>query len=166
MINKGLFTSNKPNWQTPKLLFKKLNDLFNFDCDVCSEEENALCDTYFTESNSCLDNDWYNMNFMNPPYGRQISEFVKRAYNQCIENDCTTVALLPARTDTKYFHKYIYNKATIVFIKGRLKFEGGEKLAAAPFPSMIVIWYGTNNKLNKFISYDKLEKILNGKNLW
>ena len=90
------------------------------------------------------------------------SNFVKKAHDQWLENNCTTVALLPARTDTKWFHNYIYEPATIIFIKGRLKFEGGEKLAPAPFPSMIVIWWGME-KINDqdFLSDEKLKKLIN-----
>ena len=77
-------------------------------------------------------------------------------------NDCTTVALLPARTDTKWFHDYIYEYADIIFIKGRLKFEGGEKLAPAPFPSMIVIWWGISYiNQDKFLSNEKMKKLIN-----
>tara|TARA_Y100000593_G_C4188454_1_gene275611 strand:- start:41 stop:544 length:504 start_codon:yes stop_codon:yes gene_type:complete len=162
MINKGLFTSTKPNWQTPKWLFDKLNNHFNFLCDVCAEDHNALCNIYFTQHNSCLDKDWYNINFMNPPCGREIGKFIEKAYTEWALNDCTTVALLPARTDTKWFHKYIYNKASIVFIRGRLKFEGGEKLAPAPFPSMIVVWWSPKMlKSQSFITEEDLKKIIN-----
>ena len=162
MINKGLFTSNKDDWQTPKWLFDKLNIHFNFYCDVCASKENTKCNKFFDKFNSCLDNDWFECNFMNPPYGREIGKFVKKAYDQWRLNDCTTVALLPARTDTKWFHDYIYNYTTILFIKGRLKFEGGEKLAPAPFPSMIVIWWGIEKINDKdFLSEKELNNLIN-----
>ena len=164
MINEGLFTSNKDDWQTPKWLFDKLNKHFKFNLDVCANDENALCDKYYTSYDSCLDKDWEMCNFMNPPYGRQISKFVKKAHDQWLENDCTTVALIPARTDTKWFHSYIYQPATIIFIKGRLKFEGGEKLAPAPFPSMIVIWWGTEKITDEdFLTDEKIYQIINDK---
>ena len=162
MINKGLFTSDKDDWQTPKWLFDKLNNHFNFYCDVCASKENNKCNKFFDKVNSCLDNDWFECNFMNPPYGREIGKFVKKAYDQWRLNDCTTVALLPARTDTKWFHDYIYEYADIIFIKGRLKFEGGEKLAPAPFPSMIVIWWGISYiNQDKFLSNEKMKKLIN-----
>ena len=163
MINKGLFTSDKDDWQTPKDFFDKLNKHFNFQVDVCASDTNALCEKYFTKDNSCLNNNWKDMNFMNPPYGREIIKFVEKAYEQWSENDCTTVALLPARTDTKWFHDYIYPVSSIVFIKGRLKFEGGEKLASAPFPSMLVIWWGMKALNSKtFLSEEQLSELLNG----
>lgn len=162
-INKGLFTSDKDNWQTPKWLFKKLNKHFKFELDVCADDENALCDKFYTSYDSCLDYDWEECNFMNPPYGREISKFVEKAYDEWLNNDCTIVALLPARTDTKWFHDYIYQLANITFIKGRLKFEGGEKLAPAPFPSMIVIWWGMKKINDKdFLSEENILRLING----
>lgn len=161
MINKGLFTSNKDDWQTPQWLFDKLHEHFKFDLDVCANDLNAKTKKYYTSYDSCLDKDWEICNFMNPPYGREIGKFIEKAYTEWALNDCTTVALLPARTDTKWFHKYIYNKARIVFIKGRLKFEGGKKLAPAPFPSMIVVWWGLQKINDKdFLSNKQLEKLI------
>jgi len=140
MINKGLFTSKKSDWQTPLELFEILNHYYNFDCDVCADDNNALCEDYFTKERSCLTADWYGMNFMNPPYGRDIIKFVSKAHHQYDMLENKTIALLPARTDTKWFHNYIYDQAEIIFIKGRLKFRGGKFLQPAPFPSMIVGW--------------------------
>ena len=108
MINKGMYSSNTFMWETPKELFEKLNKEFNFDVDVCATKENAKC--------------------------KEISKWVKKAY----ESKATVVCLLPARTDTRWFHEYIYNKAEIRFIKGRLRF--GNSKNSAPFPSMIVIF--------------------------
>ena len=79
MINKGMFTSDKDDWQTPKWLFNKLNKHFKFNLDVCANDENALCEKYYTSYDSCLDKDWEMCNFMNPPYGRQISKFVSES---------------------------------------------------------------------------------------
>ena len=160
----GMFTSKKPDWQTPKWLFEKLDSHFHFMSDVCANDKNFLCDIYYTEQNSCLDKDWEVINFMNPPYGRSIGQFIEKAYYEWWDNDCTTVAVLPARTDTKWFHKYIYNKASIVFMKGRLKFEGGHVLAPAPFPTMIVIWYGMPIiDSDKFLNEDSLQEFINNK---
>ena len=155
MINKGLFTSDKDNWQTPKWLFDKLNKHFKFDLDVCADDLNALCDKYYTSYDSCLDKDWEMCNFMNPPYGREISKFVKKAYDEWLNNDCTTVALLPARTDTKWFHNSIYNKSHIYFIRGSLKFN--DQPNSAPFPSMIVFW-GVEDQRSLNAMYEVLQK--------
>ena len=138
--HKGLFKSKSYEWTTPKWLFDELSKWFDFDCDVCASDENHLCDSYFTEENSCLDKDWHRINFMNPPYGYGIGKFIKKAYDDTKNNGLSTIAVLPARTDTKWFHDYIYQKAEIIFVKGRLKFGGGEFDYDAPFPSMIVFW--------------------------
>lgn len=135
MINNGLFTSNTDLWSTPQDLFDKLNDEFHFTLDPCSTHENAKCKKHYTIKDNGLIQDWSNdIVFMNPPYGRSIFNWVKKAY----ESNTLVVALLPARTDTKWFHEYIYGKCEIRFIRGRLKF--GNSLNSAPFPSMIVIF--------------------------
>lgn len=138
-MNKVLFSSNKEDWETPQDLFNELNKEFNFTVDVASSEENYKCNRYYTEKENGLKQNWDNeIVWCNPPYGRKIGDCVKKAS----ESKATVVMLLPARTDTKWFHKYIYNKAKIRFIKGRLKF--GNSVNSAPFPSMIVIFKGVN----------------------
>lgn len=135
MINKGLFTSLTDNWETPQYLFDELDREFHFTLDPCSNDENAKCKKHFTIEDNGLLQDWNNdIVFMNPPYGREIGKWVEKAY----KSNTTVVCLLPARTDTKWFHDYIYNKSEIRFIKGRLKF--GNSKNSAPFPSMIVIF--------------------------
>ena len=136
MINKGLFTSETDLWSTPQHVFDLLDAEFHFDKDVCATKENAKCKSYFTKEDDGLSKIWdFDMCWMNPPYGREIGKWVKKAS----EEKCV-VALLPARTDTKWFHDYIYNKkgVEIRFIKGRLKF--GDSKNSAPFPSMVVIF--------------------------
>lgn len=123
MINKGLFTSNTDQWSTPPEFYKQLDDEFHFDFDPC-----PINPTF-----DGLSVKWGRRNFMNPPYGKVISKWVKKASENPL-----TVCLLPARTDTRWFHDYIYGKAEIRFIKGRLKFGGSKN--SAPFPSMIVIF--------------------------
>jgi site-specific DNA-methyltransferase (adenine-specific) len=157
------FRSDKGDWETPYWLFEILNFYFDFDWDVCADHENALCENYFTKEFSCFENDWSCINYMNPPYGRGIDLFVERAYRQYKDLGNVTVALLPARTDTKYFHNFIYDKAEIIFIKGRLKFGGGKSYkeqgvppANAPFPSMLVGW-GVNP-----VTFDQLKEEING----
>ena len=139
MINSGLFTSNTDEWATPQDFFDKLNKEFRFTLDPCATKENAKCKKFFTEKDDGLVKSWDNERvFMNPPYGRVIGQWVKKASES---RGGVCVCLLPARTDTKYFHEYIYHKAEIRFIKGRLKFGGSKN--SAPFPSMVVIF---NNK--------------------
>lgn len=140
MINKGLFTSNTDLWSTPQDFFDKLDNEFNFTLDPCALQENAKCKKFFTKEDDGLLQNWDNeIVFCNPPYGREISKWVKKASEA---EGGLVVMLLPARTDTRYFHDYIYNKSEIRFIKGRLKF--GDATNSAPFPSMVVIFKNEN----------------------
>lgn len=137
MINKGLMTSNTCEWATPQKFYNELNNEFHFNLDPCSTKENHKCQNYFTKEQDGLVQKWVGYRvYCNPPYGREISKWVEKAY---IENKSGTfvVMLLPARTDTKWFHDYIYKQHEIRFIKGRLKFNDGKN--NAPFPSMVVI---------------------------
>lgn len=135
-INKGLFTSNTPEWETPQDFFDELSKEFNFVLDVCANDENTKCSKWLDKEDDGLKVDWslwLGWKWMNPPYGREIGKWVKKA-----SEHRGVVCLLPARTDTRWFHDYIYNKAEIRFIKGRLKFGGCKN--SAPFPSMLVIF--------------------------
>lgn len=135
-----MFSSKTDLWTTPQDFFNNLNDEFNFNLDPCSTQENAKCENYFTIKENGLIQSWggYNV-FCNPPYGREIKKWVEKAYNESKKENTKIVMLIPARTDTSYFHNYIYNKAKeIRFIRGRLKF--GNSKNSAPFPSMVVIF--------------------------
>lgn len=134
MLNKSLFTSKSDEWETPQDLFDNLNNQFNFTFDVCATKENAKCLKYFTKKDNSLKKKWpKSWKWMNPPYGREIHNWIYKA-----SDVGKTVCLLPARTDTKWFHYCILKKAEIRFIKGRLKF--GDNKNSAPFPSIIVIF--------------------------
>ena len=140
MINKGLFSSNSNEWATPKDLFNDLNKKFSFTLDPCANDENHKCDKYYTIKEDGLKQEWEGeCVFCNPPYGREIANWVKKCYEQHIKHNITVVMLLPARTDTSYFHNYIYHKSEIIFLRGRLHFSDGSN--PAPFPSMIVIYH-------------------------
>lgn len=138
MMNPGLFSSNSDEWETPQELFNELNKEFNFRFDPCATHENAKCDFYKIKEGNGLSVDWtgYRSIFMNPPYGRQIGTWIRKAYEES-QKGCLVVCLLPARTDTRWFHNYCL-KGEIRWIKGRLKFSGMKN--SAPFPSMIVIF--------------------------
>lgn len=138
-MNDVLFSSKSVIWETPQDLFDKLNAEFHFDLDVCALPENAKCEKYYTPEDDGLLQPWNGICWCNPPYGRTIGKWIQKAYETFAVGG-TVVMLLPARTDTKWFHEYIYNKAEIRFIKGRLKF--GNSKNAAPFPSMIVVFDG------------------------
>jgi len=136
MIDKVLFSSDKMDWRTPSALYEKLNEEFNFTLDVAADDDNALCKNYYTIDDNALAQSWDNdVVFCNPPYSRGVYKWVKKASEA---HNSTVVMLIPARTDTKFFHEFIYNKAEIRFIKGRLKFSGSTN--SAPFPSMIVVF--------------------------
>lgn len=146
-INKGLFTSNTDLWATPQDFFDKLNEEFNFELDVCANDENAKCDRYFTRETDGLKQDWTGVCWMNPPYGREIGKWVKKAYESSL-NGATVVCLVPARTDTKWWHEYCM-KGEIRLVKGRLKFGGSKN--SAPFPSAVVI-FGKQARVNTVIA--------------
>ena len=134
-----MFSSKTDLWSTPQEFYNKLNEEFNFNLDPCASNENHKCDKYFTMINNGLKQDWKGYKvFCNPPYGRKIKEWVKKCYEESLKPNTTIVMLIPSRTDTSYFHDYIYGKAEIRFVRGRLKF--GDCKNSAPFPSMIIIF--------------------------
>ena len=135
-----MFSSATALWETPQEFFDALNREFHFDTDVCALAENAKCKRFYSPEKDGLSQEWQGVCWCNPPYGREIGKWVKKA----AESHCTTVMLLPARTDTRWFHDYIYNKAEVRFIKGRLKF--GNSKNSAPFPNMVVIFRGEQTK--------------------
>lgn len=143
-----MFSSKTDNWETPQDLFEELNKEFDFTLDPCADSQNHKCHIYFTKEDDGLSRDWGgHIVFCNPPYGREIGKWVKKAY-ETMKNawnykyKTIVVMLIPARTDTKWFHEYIYNKPNVEirFLKGRLKF--GNSKNSAPFPSMIVVFGG------------------------
>ena len=133
-----MFSSQTDNWATPQWLFDKLNEEFGFTLDPCASKENAKCARYFTKEDNGLIQNWGGVIFCNPPYGKEIGKWVAKCAEEAKKPDTICVMLIPARTDTKWFHEYIYHKAEIRFLKGRLKF--GDSTNSAPFPSMIVIF--------------------------
>jgi phage N-6-adenine-methyltransferase len=145
MINNALFKSNRSDWETPLRFFDELNDEFHFTLDPCCWPETAKCAKFFTPRENGLVQDWHGERvFCNPPYGKQVIEWVIKCYKEGSKPDTIVVMLLPARTCTRYFHNYIYKIAhEIRFIKGHLKFVGASY--PAPFPSMVVIFQ--TNKL-------------------
>ena len=135
------YSSKTNEWSTPQVFFDELDKEFNFTLDPCATSENAKCTKYFTVEDDGLKQDWSkDVVFMNPPYGREIKYWVQKAYEESLKG-ATIVCLIPSRTDTAYWHNYIFGKADdIRFIKGRLKF--GDSKNPAPFPSAIIIYKG------------------------
>jgi len=141
-MNSALLSSKRIDWETPVEFFEELNKDFNFTLDLCASSQNRKCDRFYSIDNSCLDKEPHGERiFCNPLYGREISQFVKKCYELSKNN--IVVMLIPARTDTAYFHNFIYQKAEIRFIRGRLKFTNPETKgpsSPAPFPSMVAIF--------------------------
>ena len=148
MINdrlKVMFKSLKDDWETPQEVFDSLNSEFGFTLDVCSSDHNAKCTKYFTPKDDGLSKDWSNdVCFMNPPYGRVIGKWIEKAHKESLKG-AIVVCLIPARTDTIWWHKWVMLAEEIRLVKGRLKFGNSKNMKfgksnSAPFPSAIVIF--------------------------
>jgi len=140
MVSKTLFSSQSDEWATPQKIFDELNEEFGFNLDPCASSENHKCDRFYTIEDDGLSQKWGGCRvFCNPPYS-QIDKWVEKAFRETREDNTLVVLLIPSRTDTRYFHDFIYQRAEIRFVKGRLKFGDGK--GSAPFPSMVVIFRG------------------------
>jgi site-specific DNA-methyltransferase (adenine-specific) len=125
--------STRDDWETPAALFEALNERYSFTLDPCSTDENAKCAKYYTAQDDGLQQSWAGeVVFCNPPYGRQIGRWVEKCAKEAAS--AVVVMLIPARTDTAYFHEFIYHRARIEFIRGRLKFERGGATWPRPVP--------------------------------
>lgn len=134
------FSSKTNEWGTPQELFDKLDRIFSFTLDVASTHENTKCEKHFTIEDDGLSQSWSGETFwMNPPYGREISKWVKKAYESSLIPGTAGVILVPSRTDTSWWHNYCM-KGDIYFVRGRLKFVNDQlsKPQPAPFPSAII----------------------------
>jgi len=148
LVDKVLFSSKSTEWETPAELFSELHREFWFDLDVCATADNAKCAKFYNESDNGLIKDWHmdgKVCWMNPPYGREIGAWIEKAWSESLRG-CRVVCLLPVRTDTKYFHQFIWDMhnnrpkrgVDIRFLRGRIKFVDAK--SSAPFPSMVVIF--------------------------
>lgn len=146
MVHESLVSSNSVEWETPDWLFKQASVLFGpFDLDAAATPLNAKCKRYFTEADNALEKDWNaDRVWLNPPYGRtKTVEFVLKAIEEVRNNHCNNVCmLLPARTDTAWFHTLLSGEISglsvfIVFIKGRVRFQNA--MNSAPFPPMLIV---------------------------
>lgn len=149
------FSSAKEDWGTPQDFFDKLNEEFNFTLDPCSSDENAKCEYHFTIKDNGLEQDWSGHSvFMNPPYGKVLKDWIKKAFESS-KQGATVVCLIPARTDTKYWHKYCMNAHEIRFVKGRIKFVSDTICNSAPFPSAVVIFKPGRSRVTKIIGMER-----------
>ena len=137
MNSELMFSSKTDMWATPQEFFDKLNAVFRFETDVCAVADNAKCGSYYSPDENGLEQEWRGSCWMNPPYGREITAWVEKAYKSAKKNGATVVCLLPARVDTRWWHDYCA-KGEVFFVKGRLKFGGSKN--SAPFPSAVVVF--------------------------
>lgn len=140
-MNDVHFSSKDAEWSTPQTFFDRLTAEFGpFDLDVCATADNAKCERYYTKDQDGLSQPWTGKCWMNPPYGRGIGKWIEKAVNAALEG-ATVVCLVPARTDTRWWHDYVIPCAShIRFIKGRIKFGGARY--NAPFPNAVVVFEG------------------------
>ena len=134
MNGNAMFSSKSVIWETPQDLFDKYDKIYHFETDVCALPDNAKCSKYYTPEIDGLSQEWEGVCWCNPPYGRQIAKWVKKA----ALSKATVVMLLPARTDTNWFHEWCLPYGKVEFIKGRIKFGGAKN--PAPFPNMVVVF--------------------------
>ena len=142
-MNKVHFSSETIYWETPRAFFEKINEEFEFRLDVCANTQNAKCFRFFSEEDNGLLQEWKGTCWMNPPYDNK-KNWVIKAYNESVKNKCVVVCLIPARTNTNWWHEYC-QKGEIRFVKGRPKFEG--MTHGLPQPLAVVI-FGTNYSSN------------------
>ena len=144
--NSALFSSASDLWGTPPEVFAALNEVYSFQLDAASTDQNCLCKEHFTEADDGLSKDWapYRRVWLNPPYGRLIGKWMQKAYEES-QKGCLVVCLVPARVDTKWWHNWVNGKGRVTFFKGRLRYlryvdGSGDRSGTAPFPSAIVVY--------------------------
>lgn len=138
-------SSGEQHWNTPTWLLDVLREVFGvFDLDPCAptgirRATSVSAKLLFTEADDGLTLPWRGKVFVNPPYGRTLKHWTKKARSEVEQGRATlVVALLPARTDTAWWHGDVAHSATVIFLKGRLSFnETGD---SAPFPSVLAVW--------------------------
>jgi phage N-6-adenine-methyltransferase len=138
-ISTALYSSRSEEWPTPQSFFDALHREFQFTLDPCATRANAKCRRFFTKKQNGLAQDWgQHRVFCNPPYGREISAWARKCF-EASRQGALVVLLAHARTDTRWFHDWVYGKANeIRFVRGRLRFGDGAQ--SAPFPSLVAIF--------------------------
>ena len=137
-IHQSLFSSRSEEWSTPHSFYDVLNEEFKFSLDPCASAENTKCRTFFTKHHNGLTQDWNtHCVFCNPPYGKTMSQWARKCFDAS-QSGATVVLLAHSRTDTRWFHEWVYGKAEIRFVRGRLRFGDGRQ--SAPFTSMVAVF--------------------------
>jgi phage N-6-adenine-methyltransferase len=141
-IHQSLYSSRSEEWPTPQHFYDNLNAEFGFSLDPCASEGNTKCEIFFTKDDDGLARDWgAHRVFCNPPYGKTMGQWARKCF-EASQSGATVVLLAHSRTDTRWFHQWVYGKAAeIRFVKGRLKFGDGRQ--SAPFPSMVAVFRPT-----------------------
>ena len=139
---KTMFSSESDEWTTPDWFYEVLNEDIGFSLDPAATHENHKCPVYFTIEDDGLKQSWQGHRvFVNPPYSKQqLKKWVEKGYLEGLKENTLVVMLIPARTDTRYWHDFVMKAKEIYFIKGRLKF--GNSKNSAPFPSALVMFDG------------------------
>jgi site-specific DNA-methyltransferase (adenine-specific) len=138
-LNAGLMSSERGDWETPQSFFDLVDDEFGFTLDAAASASNAKCADFYDTTRDGLMRPWEGVVWCNPPYGRGIDEWVRKGY-EAAQDGATVVMLIPARTDTRYWHDYVMRAAEVRLLRGRLVFGVGEARANAPFPSALVVF--------------------------
>jgi phage N-6-adenine-methyltransferase len=135
------------DWETPADVFGPLNAEFGFTLDAAASTENAKCARFFSSHDDGVSQDWGRETvWLNPPYGREIARWIRKAFLSA-RHGATVVCLVPARTDTAWWHDYA-EKGEVRFVRGRIRFERGgipigdttKGSAKSPFPSAIIVF--------------------------
>ena len=142
-INAGMMASDSGEWGTPQNFFDRLDRMYGFNLDAAANSENAKCPTYYTKEDDALTKRWPGRVWCNPPYGRKITGFVEKGWRETQRPETHwVVMLLPARTDTAWWHNWVMRAERIYLVRGRLRFEGAP--SSAPFPSAVAVFqHGT-----------------------
>ena len=147
--NRKLFNKEKVEaseksieWGTPPEIFEPLNKEFGFTMDVCATSENAKCKKYISKEENALQQYWTGVCWMNPPFGRYVKNWIEKAKEEAEAGRATTVCLIPAKTNTNWWHEMIINNAEVRFVRGRIKFiqNGKQSTQALPWPMAIIIF--------------------------
>ena len=149
------YASEKQTWETPQDFFDLMDSEFHFDVDVCAEDETAKCNIYYTVDDDGLSKEWNSICWMNPPYGREIGKWMAKALAES-KRGVTVVALVPARTDTTWWHESVMPAAEIRYVRGRLRFGGSD--SSAPFPSAVVVYHPVEVKNDPSADIDNWTK--------
>lgn len=137
-LGSGLFTSIRPDWETPRWLFQHFDERFHFTLDVCASAANAKCARYFTVQEDGMARPWAGERcWCNPPYGKEIGDWMWKAAAEA-DSALVITCLIPARTDTAWWHRHVARKAKVIFLRGRVRFEGAK--GSAPFPSALAVY--------------------------